>query len=303
MASVSVIIPTFNRSRKLLRALHSVMKQTFRDYEIIVVDDGSNDDTYQALKSCLTMIQYVRKQVNQGVSAARNSGIRRASAPWIAFLDSDDYWLKDKLSVQMQYIERNPGTLVCQTEEIWIRDGRRVNPRTRHKKQSGDIFERSLKLCLVSPSSVMLKRSLFDEIGLFDEMLPVAEDYDMWLRLSCRYPVNLIEKALVVKEGGHKDQLSRAYIGMDRFRIRAIVKLLGSGMLTHEQQRKAIEELSVKCRIYGEGCMKRGRKEEGSFFLCLPERLASGGSSYQSSSDLTPGGMNLMFDLRTDLPS
>jgi glycosyltransferase involved in cell wall biosynthesis len=184
MASVSVIIPTFNRSRKLMRALHSVMKQTFRDYEIIVVDDGSNDDTYQALTSYMTMIQYVRKQVNQGVSAARNSGIRRASAPWIALLDSDDYWLKDKLSVQMQYIERNPGTLVCQTEEIWIRDGSRVNPRTRHKKPSGDIFDRSLKLCLVSPSSVVLKRSLFDEIGLFDETLPVAEDYDMWLRIS-----------------------------------------------------------------------------------------------------------------------
>jgi len=276
MASVSVIIPTFNRSRKLMRALHSVMKQTFRDHEIIVVDDGSNDDTYQALGSHMTMIQYVRKQVNQGVSAARNSGIRRASAPWIAFLDSDDYWLKDKLSVQMQYIERNPGALICQTEEIWIRDGRRVNPRIRHKKPSGDIFDRSLKLCLVSPSSVVLKRSLFDEIGFFDEALPVAEDYDMWLRISCRYPVHLIEKALVVKEGGHEDQLSRAYIGMDRFRIRAIVKLLEGGMLTHAQQRKAIEELSVKCRIYGEGCMKRGRKEEGSFFICLPERLASG---------------------------
>jgi glycosyltransferase involved in cell wall biosynthesis len=276
MASVSVIIPTFNRSRKLMKALHSVMKQTFRDYEIIVVDDGSNDDTYQALTSYMTMIQYVRKQVNQGVSAARNSGIRRASAPWIAFLDSDDCWVKDKLSVQMQYIERNPGTLVCQTEEIWIRDGRRVNPRTRHKKPSGDIFDRSLKLCLVSPSSVVLKRSLFDEIGFFDETLPVAEDYDMWLRISCRYPVHLIEKALVVKEGGHEDQLSRAYIGMDRFRIRAIVKLLGSGMLTHAQQRSAIEELSVKCKIYGEGCIKRGRKEEGSFYLCLPERVASG---------------------------
>jgi hypothetical protein len=88
--------------------------------------------------------------------------------------------------------------------------------------------------------------------------------------------VHLIEKALVVKEGGHEDQLSRAYIGMDRFRIRAIVKLLESGILTHAQQGKAIEELSVKCRIYGEGCMKRGRKEEGSFFLCLPERLAIG---------------------------
>ena len=276
MPSVSVIIPTFNRSRWLIRALRSVLKQTFRDYEVIVVDDGSSDDTYQALTSYMPMIRYVHQEVNRGVSAARNSGIRRAAAPWIAFLDSDDYWLEDKLSVQMEFLERNKGTLICQTEEIWIRDGRRVNPRRKHRKPSGDIFTQSLKLCLVSPSSVVLKSSLLDEIGLFDESLPAAEDYDLWLRISCRYPVYLIDNALVVKEGGHDDQLSRGFIGMDRFRIKAIVKLLRSGMLTHAQQRAAIEELSTKCRIYGEGCMKRERKREGSFYLSLPGRVASG---------------------------
>jgi glycosyltransferase involved in cell wall biosynthesis len=276
MPSVSVIIPTFDRSRKLIRALRSVLNQRFRDYEIIVVDDGSSDDTCHALTPYRPMIRYVKKQVNQGVSAARNSGIRLACAPWIAFLDSDDYWLEDKLSVQMEFLKGSPGTLICQTEEIWIRNGRRVNPKRRHKKPSGDIFAQSLKLCLVSPSSVLLKRSLFDEIGFFDEALPAAEDYDMWLRISCRYPVHLIDKALVVKEGGNEDQLSRGFIGMDRFRIRAIVKLLSGGMLTHAQQGEAKEELSVKCRIYGEGCMKRGRKGEGSFYLSLPERVASG---------------------------
>jgi len=275
MPSVSVVIPTFNRSRKLMRALQSVLKQTFHDYEVIVVDDGSSDDTYQALTSYLPIIRYVGKQVNQGVSAARNTGIREASAPWIAFLDSDDYWLEDKLSVQMKYIEQNPGTLACQTEELWIRNGRRVNPRRKHKKPSGDIFAQSLKLCLVSPSSVVLKRSMFDEIGFFDETLPAAEDYDMWLRISCRYPVHLIEKPLAVKEGGHEDQLSRRFIGMDRFRIRAIVTLLQSGMLTPAQQREALEELWIKCKIYGKGCMKRGRREEGSFYLSLPERVAN----------------------------
>jgi glycosyltransferase involved in cell wall biosynthesis len=276
MPCVSVIIPTFNRSRKLIRAVRSVLKQTFRDFEVIVVDDGSSDDTYQAITSYLPVIQYVRKEVNQGVSAARNSGIRRASAPWIAFLDSDDYWLEDKLSVQMKYIEANPSTLACQTEERWIRNGKRVNPRRRHRKPSGDIFTQSLKLCLVSPSSVVLKRSLLGEVGLFDEALPAAEDYDMWLRISCRCPVHLIEKELVVKEGGHDDQLSRRFMGMDRFRIVAIVKLLESGMLTDAQQAEAIRELSIKCRIYGEGCMKRGKKQEGSFYLSLPERVSKG---------------------------
>lgn len=276
MPWVSVIIPTFNRSRKLIRALRSVLKQTFTDYEIIVVDDGSSDDTYQAIAAYLPTIHYVKKKENTGVSAARNCGILHASAPWIAFLDSDDYWLEDKLSVQMDYIKRHPDTLACQTEEIWIREGMKVNPRRKHRKPSGNIFDQSLQLCLVSPSSVMLKRSLLDEIGLFDESLPAAEDYDLWLRISCRYPVHLIDIKLVVKEGGHEDQLSRSFMGMDRFRIRAIVKLLQSGVLTDAQERKALEELRCKCRIYGEGCLKRGRRGEGSFYLSLPRRVASG---------------------------
>ena len=275
MPTVSVIIPTYNRSQKLIRAVRSVLNQTFKDYEILVVDDGSGDDTYEALTHYMPSIQYIRQPVNRGVSAARNTGIKSAAAPWIALLDSDDYWLKEKLHVQMEFIEQNPGIVACQTEEIWKRNGRRVNPKRRHRKPSGNIFAQSLKLCLVSPSSVILRKSLFDEVGLFDETLPAAEDYDLWLRITCRYPVFLIDKELVVKEGGHDDQLSRRFIGMDRFRIRAIVKLIQSGILTLDQKRAAIEELSTKCRIYGTGCIKRGRKKEGDFYISLLERITS----------------------------
>lgn len=275
MSTVSVIIPTFNRSRRVVRAVNSVLNQKIKDYEIIVVDDGSSDDTYEALTHYMPLIKYIRQAFNRGVSAARNIGIKNSATPWIAFLDSDDYWLEEKLYVQMEFVDQNPGTVACQTEEIWIRNGRRVNPKRKHKKPSGDIFSQSLKLCLVSPSSVILKRSLFDEVGLFDETLPAAEDYDLWLRVSCRYPVYMINRGLVVKEGGHEDQLSRRFIGMDRFRIRAIVKLIQSGILTMDQHKAAIEELSIKCRIYGQGCIKRGRKEEGYFYLSLPGRVAS----------------------------
>jgi glycosyltransferase involved in cell wall biosynthesis len=284
MPTVSVIIPTYNRSRKLIRAVRSVLNQTFKDYEILVVDDGSGDDTYEALTLYMPLIQYIRQPVNRGVSAARNAGIKSAAAPWIALLDSDDYWLKEKLHVQMEFIEQNPGTVACQTEEIWKRNGRRVNPKRRHRKPSGNIFAQSLKLCLVSPSSVILRKSLFDEVGLFDETLPAAEDYDLWLRITCRYPVFLIDRGLVVKEGGHYDQLSRRFIGMDRFRIRAIVKLIQSGVLTLDQKRAAIEELSTKCRIYGTGCIKRRRKKEGDFYISLPERIISNESTF---SDIT----------------
>lgn len=273
VTAVSVIIPTFNRAKKVARAVSSVLYQDFTDYEIIVVDDGSTDGTKKAISQFGRQITYIGHSSNLGVSMARNTGIKSSSAPLLAFLDSDDYWLAQKLRVQVQFFETNPDAPACQTEEIWIRKGRRVNPRDRHQKPSGDIFEPSLKLCLVSPSAVMVKRSLLEEVGLFDETLPACEDYDLWLRISCRYPVYLIRKKLVVKEGGNPDQLSYLHKGMDRFRIKSLVKLIRSGALDEEQLRATFQELSFKCTIYGNGCIKRGKLQEGEFYLGLPERL------------------------------
>ncbi|MGM0383148.1 MAG: glycosyltransferase family 2 protein [Thermodesulfobacteriota bacterium] len=284
MPTVSVIIPTFNRSEKVVRAVSSVLNQSFQDLEIIVVDDGSTDNTHEALSKYMPAIQYIRMTDNMGVSAARNKGIKSSAAPWIAFLDSDDYWLKQKLSEQMAFVDQDPYTVACQTEEIWIKDGKRVNPKKRHAKPSGDIFAQSLKLCLVSPSSVIIKRSLFEEVGLFDETLPAGEDFDLWLRISCQHPIYLIDKSLVVKEGGHEDQLSRQFSGMDRFRIKAIAKLIQSGILSQDQTSQALDELYIKCKIYGEGCIKRGRIQEGNFYLLLPQSLNNSGGVVLNSA-------------------
>jgi len=274
MVAVSIVIPTFNRAQKVVRAISSVLSQTFTDVEIIVVDDGSTDGTKKEVEQFDDLVIYVAHSSNLGVSAARNTGIKGSGAPLIAFLDSDDHWLPEKLTAQVGLFDEHPEAVACQTEELWIRNGRRVNPMKKHLKPSGDIFEPSLKLCLVSPSAVMLKRSLLDEVGLFDENLPVCEDYDLWLRISCRYPIHLIKEALVVKEGGHPDQLSVRHKGMDRFRIKALVKLIKSGVLNEEQLAVTIKELSSKCRIYGNGCLKRGKMEEGECFLHLPGTLA-----------------------------
>ena len=273
MAEVSVIIPTFERARKAARAISSILYQTFSDYEIIVVDDGSTDDTREALAQFGQKITYIPHSTNLGVSAARNSGIRMSRSPFVAFLDSDDYWLPEKLLRQIRFFETHPEAMACQTEEIWIRNGRYANPKKRHLKPSGDIFTPSLRLCLVSPSAVMLKRSLFERVGLFDEALPACEDYDLWLRIACGYPVHLIKERLIVKEGGHPDQLSSRYRGMDVFRIRALQKLIQSGRLNRKQLQATLDELSLKCRIYGSGCIKRGKKDEGAFYLQLPNRL------------------------------
>ena len=273
MTVVSVIIPTFDRAQKVVRAISSVLHQTFTDHEIIVIDDGSMDVTEHAVTRFDERVTYIAHSSNRGVSAARNTGIQRSTAPLIAFLDSDDHWLPEKLAVQVDFFNRHPKAVACQTEEIWIRRGRRVNPKKKHLKPSGDIFEPSLKLCLVSPSAVMLKRSLLEEVGLFDEDLPVCEDYDLWLKIACRYPVHLIKQELVIKEGGHKDQLSSRHKGMDKFRIKALLKLIKSGQLNHRQLASALKELCLKCRIYGNGCLKRGKTEEGEYFLNLPETL------------------------------
>jgi glycosyltransferase involved in cell wall biosynthesis len=269
---VSVIIPTYNRSSFVLEALDSVLKQTFEDFELIVVDDGSTDGTKKALTPYQGRFIY-HFQDNQGVSAARNRGIQTARGKWIAFLDDDDLWLPEKIETQIKFFSKTPDAMICQTEEIWIRNGRRVNPRKKHQKFSGDIFAPSLLLCLVSPSAVMIKRELFEQVGCFDETLPACEDYDLWLRISAQFPIFLIDRPLVVKRGGHSDQLSRTTPALDRFRIQALVKILGSGRISSGQYDLAYQELKNKCRIYGHGCLKRGKAKEGNFYLFLPETL------------------------------
>ena len=221
---VSVIIPAFNRSRMLCEAIDSVLQQDYDNFELIVVDDGSTDGTPEALRSYQDGIIYIRQE-NKGVSVARNRGLEAASGDLIAFLDSDDLWLPGKLSCQVEFFNTHPDAMICQTEETWIRNHVRVNPKNRHKKASGMIYKRSLELCLVSPSAVMIKKPLFEIVGNFDEDLPACEDYDLWLRISCRFPVFLIDEPLIIKRGGHKDQLSKSP-GLDKFRIHAIKKML-----------------------------------------------------------------------------
>jgi len=276
MPTVSVVIPSYNRASLLKEAVDSVLGQDFDDFELIVIDDGSTDDTAGLLQSYPNIC--VVRQDHRGVSAARNAGIRRASGRFLAFLDSDDLWLPGKLSAQIAFFKTHPKALICQTEEIWIKTGVRVNPRRRHRKDSGMIFERSVELCLVSPSAVMLKRNLLDEVGWFDESLPACEDYDLWLRIAWRFPVHLIRTPLVIKRGGHPDQLSRMP-RLDRFRIYALEKVLQSppeGGLTPQQRTAAIEALSNKCAVYAKGCLKRGRVDEARQYLSLRSKFTRG---------------------------
>ena len=262
-ATVSVVIPTCNRADLVLRALASVRAQTRPPSEILVVDDGSTDATVERIRAAFPEVTLL-EQKNRGVSAARNTGIQKARGAFIALLDSDDEWLPQKLDRQLAAIEKanDNDTLLCHTDEIWIRGGRRVNPMKKHQKYGGRIFERCLPLCVISPSSVLLHRSLFETIGLFDEDLPVCEDYDLWLRVTARYPVLYLNEPLIVKYGGHADQLSHKYWGMDRFRITALQKILASGELGEPEQAAAEAMLLNKIAIYARGARKRGKHAE-----------------------------------------
>src|SRR5581483_2375079 len=261
MPRVTVIIPAYNRKAMLCEAVDSVLAQNYRDFELLVVDDGSTDGTTQELASRYGERVRVLRQANHGVAAARNLGIRSSNGEYIAFLDSDDLWRPKKLAVQMNFMEADRRCRICQTGEIWIRNGVRVNAKSKHRKPSGDIFRASLELCLVSPSAVLMTRELFDEVGGFDETFPVCEDYDLWLRIARDYRVDLVAHSLVIKRGGHADQLSRSTWGFDRFRVQALKKLLRSG-LSGEKRAWVIDTLARKARILAAGARKRAREAE-----------------------------------------
>lgn len=265
MPRVSVIIPTYNRAAWVREAAASVLAQTYRDFELLVVDDGSADATPEGLARLAGPVKVLRRAKQRGVSAARNLGVVAAQGEWLAFLDSDDLWLPEKLARQMAYLAAHPDLLICQTEELWIRNGIRVNPPGTHRKPGGDIFLPSLKRCLVSPSAVMLHRRLFEEVGGFDETLPAAEDYDLWLRIAWRCTVGLLPEALVIKRGGHADQLSRQW-GLDRWRIQALRKILQEPHLPPLYREGARRTLAAKCRIYALGCEKRGKAAEAAWY-------------------------------------
>ena len=258
---ISVIIPTYNRCDLLKRAINSVIKQTITPKEIIIVDNGSTDQTYQMVSSLFPEINYFIEK-KRGVSAARNKGILESKSKWIAFLDSDDAWKPTKLEKQMEYSVFNQDKYrIIHTDETWYRNKKFLNQLKKHKKSGGNIFKNSLQLCCISPSSVVLKKQIFDDYGLFDENLEVCEDYDMWIRITSKEEVGFLDSPLVLKYGGHSDQLSKKFWGMDRFRIKSLEKNLKNEHFSKSQKINVLDTLIEKLTIVSGGALKRGNKE------------------------------------------
>lgn len=260
---VSVIIPAFNRAKVVGRAVSSVLNQTFKDFECIVVDDGSTDETESVLRKFSDKIRVI-KTANGGVSAARNIGSAQAEGTFIAFLDSDDEWKKEKLAKQIRYMNET-GFRISQTDETWVRNGKFVNKSKKYIRPSGDIFYNCLEVCAVTPSSVIMEKELFFEYGGFDESFPVCEDYDLWLRMSVKGRFGLIDEPLIIKYGGNEDQLSNSAC-LDKYRIVSLFNMLNKNLELSASQEKALREvLAKKVKIYSEGAKKRGKSDEAAW--------------------------------------
>lgn len=266
---ISVIIPTFNRKTFLERAINSVLSQTFRDFELIIVDDCSTDGTENLPVLKNEKIQFFRLPLRSGVASARNFGVQRSNGKWIAFLDSDDEWFPKKLQSQKIWIEKNPQFRIMQTKEIWIRHGVRVNPPRSHQKFQGDLFNESLERCMITPSSVFMEKTLFEEYGGFDESFQACEDYDLWLRITADHQIGLLDEFLLTRYGGHPDQLSGSVPNLDRYRIRSMLKLLYQNRI-NEIQRRSVENCIVRrAEIVANGYLKRNNRELYERFIVI----------------------------------
>jgi glycosyltransferase involved in cell wall biosynthesis len=268
---VSIIIPTYNRRAMVLEAIDSVLAQSAPVFELIVIDDRSTDGTDEHLKRLGKAIRFERIE-HSGPAAARNRGVALAGAPLIAFLDSDDLWAPTKLERQIAFMRENPGCAISQTDEIWSRNGRRVNPGARHRKRAGDIFIDSLRTCLISMSATIMRADLFRSLGGFDEIMTAAEDYDLWLRILVDREAGLLDEPLVTRRGGHPDQTSATTPALDRFRILALTKLLADDRLSPQRRAAVVEVLAEKCRIYSGGLARRGRIDQARLYECVADQ-------------------------------
>lgn len=253
---VSVVIPTYNRAYCLKYAIDSVLKQTYKNYEIIVVDDGSTDDTKQIIEQYGNKLVYLSQQ-NAGVSAARNKGIRRSNGEWVAFLDSDDEWLPEKLENQLSHINNNPCISIHVTNASVITGGVSVggfsirgNPKL--ALNGGVVVGKPmlliLKMGFFTPSYLVRKKSLLD-VGLFDEQMSLYEDRDLFLRLSTKFSLGVINERLVNIITRGDDSLSTNQESNESIplfsSIRTFEKLLKSYPLIDVEQKEIKKRLSA----------------------------------------------------------
>lgn len=268
MPKVSVIIPTYNRAKLIRRAVDSVLSQSYKDYEIIIVDDGSTDNTKEILANYDGSIRYIYKN-NEGISATRNRGIKEAKGEFIAFLDSDDEWLPDKLALQADLLEKNKKLgLVC--SKMIILNGNSEKIGMKPEQKTGEDFRELLEIGGDLPTStVMVRKECFDKVGVFDELLPPMEDFEMWVRIASKYDIYTVPDKIFALYYRHDQQITS-----DKFKVyEATVKLQRKFMTLFKHmpdfpakavQNKLASYAYVLSRMY----YKEGRFKDAFSALC-----------------------------------
>jgi glycosyltransferase involved in cell wall biosynthesis len=252
----SVVIPVYNRDSFLKNALESVFLQSYKNFEVIVVDDGSTIDLFKVLRPYISKnLTYIKIPENRGVSFARNVGIENSKYEFIAFLDSDDIWLPNKLHLQKNFLEQF-NLLICHTDEFWFKNGRFVNQGKKHSKYGGRIFSKMLDFCRISPSSVVIHKDIFNEVGMFDINLPVCEDYDLWLRIALRFEIGYLPIKTIIKVAHKSFQLSLDTPFIEYYRLLSLCKILKNNFLFHSEKKDAIIEIERKFEIVSKGVNK-----------------------------------------------
>lgn len=276
---VSVIIPTYDRLHLLKEAIASVQAQYYRPIELIVVDDGSTDGTAEQLRG-VHNIRLLSIGHTGCPGAARNAGIEASTGDYLAFLDSDDLWEPEKIAVQMEALTGDTDTPIIHCRELWLRDGRTVSQTGQRHRRAGWLFADAVRKCIIGPSTVLLRRSVLEDVGGFRNDLQIAEDYELWLRVTDQYPVAYLDQPFVTKRAGHGDQLSTRYGQIERFRIDALAPLVAANRWKEpHHQSIAKQELERKCLIYAAGARKRKHNSEAARYESLARNVSISAAS------------------------
>ena len=263
------MIPVYNRSGGMLeKAIQSVLGQSYRDFRLVVVDDGSSDDLSAEKESVEEAgHRWICSRKNRGVAAARNLGAGAANSDWISFLDSDDIWRPEKLERQVEWHRRHPDVRISQVKEKWVRNGSEVRRPKHWLQREGDLFFNSILRCSIGPSCVMMRRDLWTETKGFDETFRVCEDYELWLRICRVEQVGLVPgKALTMKTAGHGDQLSVTVPALDRYRVFALLKMMRDNGLSAVHKEWVAEGIQRKSAVLTKGARKRGSLADAQWF-------------------------------------
>jgi len=245
--SVSAIIPTYNCARLLPQAIESAIHQSHKLQEIIVVDDGSTDNTEECIRPFLSQIRYV-KQENRGLAGARNRGIRESTAEFVAFLDADDVWLFEKTEKQLAAFRSSPDVVLTFTDAHVLSSSGKAMPTFMFGKgaREGYVFDGLLRSSFILPSTAMIRRNCFEDVGLFDEGLLCVEDLDLWLRISRKYQVKMVAEPLAVWRR-QEDSLTTKITNMGYGCIQVYRKWLSKSCGLNSEETRIVKHQISKC--------------------------------------------------------